>query len=319
MKKLVGLLILAAALSVSCEHQDIQSLSQRKAVNFTTTVGTKTSYSGQVVNQKEAINWTDGDTFTITCAQATPSSATYKVTAPAGIATAVTPNTPADEITWGDGAHTFYAAYPAGHLTGNVLDANIPSSQTVTRVSDGVYAPSLSSLGYMVAAATANPEAESVQLVFKPVFSTLEFTVGPGENEDVVIKDFTLVADSNPIAGGCQATLSVDSDPVISTSNPSTVISVTFAGGNVTVNRGQTLTFSVIALPKSLTGLKARFKVGDETKEFELKTADGPISFTAGKKSRINAPAILGPEAVAAGITAVIDDQGVDDYTITVE
>ena len=319
MKKLVGLLILAAVLSVSCEQQDIQSLSQRKAVNFTTTVGTKTSYSGQVVNQKEAINWTDGDTFTITCAQTTPSIATYKVTAPSGIATAVTPNTPVDEITWGDGTHTFYAAYPAGNLTGNVLNANISNSQTVTRVSDGVYAPSLSSNGYMVAAATANPEAASVQLVFKPVFSTLEFTVGPGDNADVVISEFSLVASSNAIAGSYQVTLSADSDPAISTSSSSTLISISFAGGNVTVNRGQTLTFSVIALPTALTGLKARFKVNGEAKEFELKTADGPISFAAGKKSRINAPAILGPEAVAAGITAVIDDQGVDDYTITVE
>ena len=320
MKRILGLLILAAVLSVSCEKQDTQSPYMGKAVRFTTSVGTKTSYSGTVANQKEAIFWTDGDVFTVSCeeanfADASKTTADYRVTASAGVATAVDPKTSGDEILWGEGTHHFFAAYPSGHLNGNVLSANISSSQRVTETSDRVFAPSLSDYGYMVASATAEPES-TVSLVFKPIFSTLEFTVSPGPYADVVVSGFRLTSDPGAIAGSFQATIS-DSAPVITTSSPSSMIMLNF-GGNVTVNRDQTLTFSVIALPSELKNLKAIFTVDGQSIELPLKNGDDYITFAAGKKSRINALGILGPEATAAGITTVINDQDVDDYTITV-
>ena len=119
-------------------------------MQFTTSgVGTKTSYQGTVTDGKEAILWTDGDVFSVTCEQATISgdsktAADYKVTAPSGVATAVNPNTPGDVIYWGEGEHTFFAAYPAGELQGNVLNANVATTQRLTETSEGVFAPASS-------------------------------------------------------------------------------------------------------------------------------------------------------------------------------
>ena len=327
MKKTIGLLLLAAVMSVSCEQQEIVPSVSRKAVEFTTSssyVGTKTSYQGTVQDGEEAILWTDGDVFSITCAQAeygddSKTSVNYKVTASDGVATSVTPSTSDDQIFWGEGDHTFYAAYPYGKLAGNVITDRLSPSQKMTETSDNVFAPSLSSYGYMYAVATANPDAGTVNLVFKPYFSTFEFTVSSSSNADVEVSGFSLVADTN-LAGDFTATLSTTEDPELSPgTSTANVITASFGtNGKVTLSKDEQLTFSVIALPIVHTGLKARFTVNGQTVEFPLNRNNVPISFPAGRKARIRALGILGPEAVAAGITTVINNQGVDDYDLTV-
>ena len=322
MKKVLGLLFIASALSVSCERQDIQAPSRREAVQFSTSVGTKTSYQGTVTGNKEAILWNDGELFTVSCAQAVFSSedkktADYKVTAPEGVATAVNPNTADDEIQWGEGSHTFYAAYPAGKLDGSTLRGTIANTQNLTEKSDGVYPPLLSSNGYMVAAATASPSASKVNLAFKPMFTTLEFVVGPGSSTDVEISDITVK--SNSVLAGTFSVAIAESDPQITlpTTDGANIISVKLGSGSVTVEKNKTITFSVVALPKDLTNIDVQFKVGSKTITLPLKNSAGDyITFAARKKSIIKALTVLGPEAENLGITTVITDQDVDQYEI---
>jgi hypothetical protein len=324
MNKFLGLIILAAALTVSCERQENPVSQARKAVQFSASpVGTKTSYQGTPSGGKEAILWSDGDLFTVSCEEAvftdeSKTTANYKVTAPQGTATAVTPNAAEDLIYWGEGTHTFYAAYPAGKLNGNVVNASIASSQTMTQSSDYVFAPALPGNGYMVASATATPDAGNVNLVFKPVFSTLEFVVSAG-NANVEVSDFSLISESTAIAGDYTITINADA-PAMTFNASSTVISGRFGtSGKVALSNNQPLTFSVVILPRNVSGLKVRMKVNGDTVEFPLNKADGsPITFAGGKKSIVHALNILAPEAVSAGFTTVITDQDVDEYDLTV-
>lgn len=324
MKKILGLIVFVAALSVSCEQQEIMHPSG-KAVQFSTSVGTKTSYKGTVSEGKEAILWTDGDIFTVSCAEATFSegktTADYKVTAPSGTATAVTPKTAADAIYWGEEGttHTFYAVYPAGNLSGNTLNANIQTTQRLSETSEGVFAPVLSTNGFMVAAATATPDQGDVTLEFQPVFSTLQFVVSAG-TATVEVSDFKLRAESATFAGSYTVTIGTESAPAYTFPAGASLVNAKFGeSGKVTLSNGNTLTFSVLVWPKDVSGLKAIFKVNGTDVEFPLKSSNGEdITFAAGKKSIIRALNILSPEAEAAGITTVIKDQDVDEYDLSV-
>ena len=72
----------------------------------------------------------------------------------------------------------------------------------------------------------------------------------------------------------------------------------------------------MIAVPQDLTNLTAKFTVDGDEVEIPLKKDGEFITFKAGKKSRINAPGILGPETQETGFDTDIDDQDVDDYNI---
>ena len=66
-----------------------------------------------------------------------------------------------------------------------------------------------------------------------------------------------------------------------------------------------------------MTNLTARFTVDGNEVVIPLKDSDGNfITFRNGRKSRINAPAVFGPEAVEAGITTVIEGQDIDEYSL---
>ena len=133
MRKILGLLLCAAAvLTVSCERQEqpFGFGNKGKAVKFTTSVGTKTALQGYTENGVEAVLWEDGDVFTVWSEQASVADsdqkwADYKVSASAGVATAVNPAEAGVELLWGEGAHTFFAGYPAGKLQRNKLSAKM--------------------------------------------------------------------------------------------------------------------------------------------------------------------------------------------------
>ena len=332
MKKFFSPLLFAAVLLISCEQQEIsQPLPKGKAIEFSMpsgAVNTKTAY-GEVDGKKQAIDWVTGDLFTVWCDQAyVPDSdkkyATYRVTA--GNTPSAKPQDSAVQLMWGDGTHTFYAGYPMSTITREVLSGTIPGTQRVN-LKNGVYAPALSTYGYMGAAAEATPEKGSVSLNFKPLFSAIEFTVGPGPSTSVVIKDFKLKAkegSKTALAGDFKATLSAKEDPKIvvnyeGENGTFQEISVKFGSAeSVTIPASGTITFTVLAIAQDLSDLTAVFTLEDEVLEFPLKKDDKPITFAAGKKSRINAPGILGPEAKEAGITITNSSQDIDDYTIDV-
>ncbi|MBQ4168313.1 MAG: fimbrillin family protein [Bacteroidales bacterium] len=324
MKKFLVPLLFAAALLVSCEKQQesTQPVPKGDAIEFSmssTAVNTKTSY-GDIVNNKQTINWENNDQFTVYCGEAFISGsdghqANYKVST-SGSSSAATPVDPNTQLMWGgDGQHTFYAAYK-GSLNGNVYSASIPSNQVLSGTNN-VFAPLISDYGFMVAAATATKATGVVSLSFKPSFSTIEFIVGPGPNAEAVVSGFRLESSSGPIAGDFNATLSTSSPYYSGFKDSENSISVRFGeNGSVNLGRNDRLTFTVIALPKDMTNLTAYFTVDNKEVSIPLKSGESFITFRAGRKSRINAPAVFGPEAVEAGITTVIEGQDIDEYSL---
>ena len=65
-----------------------------------------------------------------------------------------------------------------------------------------------------------------------------------------------------------------------------------------------------------MTNLTAYFTVDNKEVSIPLKSGENFITFRAGRNSRINAPAVFGPEAVEAGITTVIEGQDIDEYSL---
>ena len=327
MKKYLVPLLFAAALLVSCEKQQesTQPVPKGDAIEFSmssTAVNTKTSY-GAISGSTQPINWDNGDKFTIYCREAfivdsNDKNANYKVTTSTN-GNSVSPDDPNKQLMWGgDGNHTFYAAYPAGTLNGSTFTGDIPTTQNLTGT-NGVYAPLLSDYGYMVAATTSAKTNNAVSLVFKPIFSTIEFTVGPGPSTPVDVKGFRLESTTSTLAGRFNATINVGSDPTFSNfSTSAKAISVTF-GDTAHIEKNGTITFTVIAVPNDMSNLTAYFSVDDKELAIPLKSGDDFITFRKGRKTRINASGALGPEAVQAGFTAVISDQGVDEYSISGE
>ena len=328
MKRLFGFLFLAAALLVACEQQE-QPSSNGKAVRFTTSVNTKTSFQGYTQNGVEAILWDNGDTFTVWSDQASVSGysqkwADYKVEAEAGVATAVNPVTERVELLWGQGLHQFYAVYPSGKLHENIIKANIPDYQIVKETESNVFVPVLSDYGYMYASAQAKPEDGSVNLIFNPLFNTFEFIVSPGNEKDALVSAFRLeVQDGSKLtlAGGFQAALSPDADPrvEIDYSNATGTVKLQFGDHrSIRVPKGTTLTFSVVTYPVTMSHLTAVFTVDGKDIALPLADKNGKFfSFPAGEKARIRALGALGPEAQAAGITVDLSGQNVNDYDVS--
>ena len=103
---------MAALLLVSCEKWTYTS--RGKPISFTAS--------------QTAINWTSDDVIRIFCPQAfgSGSEADYTIQG-----STLTPK--GTQLRWGDGIHSFYAVYPAGEISGNVVSANIPSTQSAVR------------------------------------------------------------------------------------------------------------------------------------------------------------------------------------------
>ncbi len=332
MKKYLVPLLFAAALLVSCEKQQEskQLIPKGEAIEFAMSspaVNTKTEY-GDVSGTKQPINWINGDKFTVYCPEALVSDSDaeevdYKVST-SGSSSSVSPDNPDVQLMWGgEGTHTFYAAYPAGTLDGNTLLCEIPYTQTL-KGKDGVYAPMLPECGYMVAATTANKSNGAVTLTFKPIFTAIEFTVGPGPAKDVEVKGFRLESAKSTLAGSFSARINLDSAPTYADFiSQAKSISVRFGdSSSVFIEKNKTISFTVIAVPQELNELTAYFSIkykGDDQDtelSIPLKKDGEFITFKAGKKSRINAPGILGPETQETGFDTDIDEQDIEDYNV---
>ncbi|MCR4863861.1 MAG: fimbrillin family protein [Bacteroidales bacterium] len=331
MKKLSGLLFLAAVLFASCERQE-QPTIQGKAVKFITSavsVNTKTSYKGEAQNGIEDILWDDGDTFTVWSDQASVAGASqkwadYKVKAEGGAATAVYPGREGVELLWGEGLHQFYALYPAGEMDGSRLCANIPNFQHTIEAEGNVFLPNLSEYGYMAASAETNPSEAPVKLLFTPMFSTLEFTVSAGPDAQVDVTGFRLTSGEGSkqvLAGDFNAVLApnADLDVDIDYTNTSGEIRVSLGDHRkVRLEKGKTMTISVVTLPVNLSHLTAIFTVNSKDVQIPLVDSDGNyLCFPAGEKARINALGVLEPEAQPATFTVAIRGHRVTEYTVS--
>ena len=278
---------MAALLLVSCEKWTYTS--RGKPISFTA--------------QQTAMNWTSDDVVRISSPQASGSVSGADYTIQGSTLTAK-----GTQLRWGDGIHYFYAVYPAGEISGNVVSANIPSTQNA------------GTKGIMVAAAEAIRSQDPVVLPFKPLYTTLEFVVGSGDYSGIEVSGFRLEsAGGGALAGGFKAALDAQADPAV-TIDPSTSSQITVELSPVILNAGQTLRITVVALPKDLTNLTAYFVVDGEERDLPLVNDYGaPIVIPACHKTTIISNDFLAPEYVegSARFKVTIEGQDVDDYDIT--
>ena len=278
------------------------------------------AFSGSTLTT-ERINWVAGDQISIAYAHGgTTNSANYDVTANTVVSTTNSEATigvasGSSELVWADGSgnHVFYAMYPSrafslngnsASLSGNAFSGIIPASQTVTlkTLESGAskYEPNMK-YAYMLATATeaSQPVNNGVNLYFKPAMTAFEFIVDINSGTSglgVTLNSFTMTAASGyaPLAGTFSASLNGTSAAVAdwtgySRTSTSQTITVNFAGGSgVTVNPGSPVTFTVFALPETLSGITITFNTSDGQKTLALKDSnDQFVSFTGGKKYRI--------------------------------
>ncbi len=266
---------------------------------------TKTEYSGVVSGTKERIDWVVTDNIRIYCAAAPVvgnESQHYYDYAVKEVKTqtsvyesraTITPSDGGNGLTWGTGAHTFYAMYPA---TGDVLKTNgdfsgtIPATQTVIQKAETqTWQPNMS-MAYMLAKTTKSGVENSVNLSFKPKFTAFSFTVGKGQNESVSISSVTLQSSSSALAGDYTIAAAAYDDPASYTlpeaSDANKTITLTF---NLSLTVTADVTFTVLALPGELTDMSVTF-IGPEigTRTLALSSADGvPMTFEPCKKYRL--------------------------------
>ena len=325
MKK--AFLLLAALFTLaSCDFNDFSKGSGvGKPITFTANtyyqngIGTRTEYSGDFFGDEtkyERINWVDDDLLRI-WAQVdanTKENGDYSVESHETDASNqqnsnAKVKSVGNPLTWlSDATHTIYALYPSPNtenftdaskvsLNGNVITATIPATQVVTAESGSkVFKPDMN-YAFMWAATQAAP-GNNVNLGFKPLMTTFEFTVGTSVAEGLALKSFTLKtdndADSPVIAGDFTAAISDDlaNCTITDIANGATAINVSL--GNVAVTADSPVTFTVFALPQNLTHLTMVFTLSDDsTRELALKRKEEGatdytfITFEAGKKYRI--------------------------------
>ena len=249
-----------------------------------------------------AMNWTSDDVIRVNSPQASGPGGGADYTIQGNSLTPV-----GTQLRWGDGLHSFYAVYPAGEISGNVVSANIPSTQNA------------GTKGVMVAYAEAIRSQEAVNLPFQHLYTTIEFVVGTGNFDGIEVSGFRLEsAGGGALAGGFKAALAAQADPAV-TIDPSTSSQITVELSPVILNAGQTLRITVVALPKDLTNLTAYFVVDGEERDLPLVNDYGaPIVIPACHKTTIISNDFLAPEYVegSARFIVTIEGQDVDDYDI---
>ena len=326
MKKALYILLAALPLLAGCDLNEYSIGGIGTPIKFTANTyyengpGTKTDYSGEFFGSSpryERIDWVDGDLMHIWAEVDGTNTANenYEVTSHS----AYQQDSNAEIEASGSGInwlsqteqHTFYAMYPAPSihhdgekvaLARNVIKATVPAAQTVSapqnvtvnNVTRRVSKPNMD-FAFMWAATRADVGAE-VNLAFKPLVTAFEITVGAeGTGTAKQLASFSLEA-TDPtngpyIAGDFVATInnSLTGYTYSLTDNSSKSKSITVNLGNVTVTHDNPITFTLFALPQTMSGLKMVFNfTGGGGKSVELNNDGAPVTFDAAKKYRIS-------------------------------
>lgn len=205
-------------------------------------VATKASYSGAVADNKERIDWEEGDLLRIYCAVVSEPAAKYadyevkegSVSASGAISNAqINVKTGDIGLRWGatDAQHNFYAVYPSpaltgtgsigdGTMTGSIPEVQAPVSlNAIAVVSDPDFTAVPDMLcEYMVAYQSVKNDEDAdekvngdgaVFLKFKPIVTAIEFTITNDQSTDAVlnIKNIQLTSAAHDIAGTFSANL----------------------------------------------------------------------------------------------------------------
>ena len=316
-------MLLAAAL-VSCQKESGSSSIQFQARTswHQGEAGTKTTYTGDVTSEQvsgntkktERIDWTEGDLIRVYCPQAYASGSAdthfsdYAVSSTSSSGTVCTATIVSDGngLQWGSGSHDFYAMYPSPDTEGlegasfddGTMVFTMPSEQTIIRKDESSlafdpdmrYAP-------MLAEASIGSAGSSVSLDFSPKYTAYEFTINKGSLATIHLTRFTLTSTTGYLTG-CYTINKGAYDTVASVTNGGKSITVDMSGIVLDADNA-TLSFMVLALPQTVSGLELFFE-GEEigVRSFKLNKSDGtPISLAPFRKyfiSGISLPAPVG-------------------------
>ncbi|MBO4844346.1 MAG: hypothetical protein J5490_07165 [Bacteroidales bacterium] len=295
MKKVRILFLLLAGVLLLAGCQKEGKIGDKDAIRFTASSnpGTKTAYSGDVVNGYERIEWNMGDKIRIYSNVAEHRYhegqhwADYQITeivSNTGVnSKANIDNVPGDGhgngLVWGDpNVYEFYAIYPnldCADGASGVLSATIPADQVCT-ASSNVYDPDMD---YAVMTAyqvmdTNTEEEGDLDLPFSPEFTAFSFDLKSKDREITVTK-FELLSEETPIAG--PFTVSYNGGKSYGFSGATDkVVTLAFESGT-TISTTQNLKFTVFALPRNLSMLSIRFTIlsddPNETQTHTLKLA----------------------------------------------
>lgn len=257
-----------------------------------------------------AMNWTSDDVIRVNSPQASGPGGGADYTIQGNSLTPV-----GTQLRWGDGLHSFYAVYPAGEISGNVVSANIPSTQNA------------GTKGVMVAYAEAIRSQEAVNLPFQHLYTTIEFVVGTGNFDGIEVSGFRLEsAGGGALAGGFKAALAAQADPAVTIDPASTSSQITVTldpKGTNPLIMGEIMKITVIALPQALTNLTAYFTVDGQDVSLPLTDSSGnPITVQPGQTVDITALGLLTPQGtgpepeVPVNITISIDGLVVSEYEL---
>ena len=258
MRKWIYMFMAAGLLLSACVKENRSGSAEGTPVLFSaSTVETRTTYSGQVTDGYERIDWSANDQIKINCLQTTPTSATYKIGSGSASgkqseATGIT-CTSGNQLQWGSGTHRFFAVYPSsadltvsgtGNSTKGTMSGTIPATQ------DG--SPALSSYGYMYASATeSNPGMyQSVNLAFRPLFNAVEFSLKAGDPETAAqLTSIVLSSGSENLAGSFSAEWTAGSTaPTVNPGSSGLSQSVTIST-NVSLSQSTASKFTFITMP----------------------------------------------------------------------
>lgn len=274
---------------------------------------TRTTYSGEIVNKFERINWEEGEKIVVWSDNAvdryntSANYASYAISSPkaSGVnSTASLGNIKGENgeggngLVWVDGVETykFWGSSPAisGTPVPGKASFTIPAEQqmagtTVPAAVENVTTLPVDMSNAWLLAAVEDAEAgKEVSLDFYPAFTAFELTLTADSDYDgdITIKKVELISKTG-LAGSVEATLAPGTrtntvGEVAHTIGASTY-DCTPATGNLTytlpadtkVNKTSSVTFTVFALPQNVVGLKLRFHV---TIDGEETTFTGTLS-----------------------------------------
>ena len=307
------------------------------ATGYQNDIQTRTEYSGldedgaiiTSTSQYERIDWVaTKDRVRILCAQAVDQSGepntagTWIVGTPsASGANSSADITPADGTTaffWGEGAHYFYALYPAAGTEANYdatavvtdndskieplsgtnkakITGAIPATQTCVKV-DTVFKPNMN-FAYMYAAEKTTRTADSkISLNFKPLVTTFQFSLKAldAAMAGADLQSLKLSSTSTDMTGGFTATLDKDAETIVDfvkTGTSGREITVTLpANTRLAQDKYSVITVLALGVPQTDLTLTLNF-AGGVTRSLALTKTEGStttsISVDAYKKCYI--------------------------------
>ena len=284
---------------------------------------TKTVYSGQTYNigtsaTYERVNWAEGDTIRIASANSPERFADYAVSE-VGSSSNQESSAQIDPaasdghgLSWGEGAHDFYALYPspgtrradAGLVFEGGSSVTLPIRATQT-FSDTESSTALTRMlpdmnyAYMYAATRVSTPTSTVSMEFRPLFTAFQITVGSDGENELDLYSFYMTATQN-LSGTYTVSMNAENGSwsLGAVTGGSNRIDVSLGGTEhpTKVSKDKALTFTVFAIPQAtLSGIVLHFETSKGPRMLELKYANGNwIEVGAGQKAFIEGLKIPG-------------------------